>query len=134
MSRLTSLLSILAIAAGALSGCGGDKEKKTAPNGEAKVVQQNARSVITDPGKTCKLLTDKALAVYAGDHGAKDPLGACIRQVNRGRLPKTADIDVFQVKGDVARVAYVTDSVTGVMIFVKQDGDWLMDGVSTVRN
>ena len=134
---LSLILSILALAA--LAGCGDGSAKSSAatpkhPASARALIEKNARAVITDSNQTCRLLTDAALAVYAGSRTVKDPLGACYRQVKRGHLPKTARINVFDISGHVARVGYVTSQVSGLMIFVLQDGDWLMNGVTTIRN
>ena len=116
----------LAVAA---SGCGGDDEKG---GPETEAITKAAKTVITDPEKSCDTLTANALSVFTGGATGSKAAKKCKKQVADDKLPKTAEITVLSTKGDGASVGYTTADVTGAMVLVKTDGKWLMDRVTTV--
>lgn len=119
-----------------VASCGGDKaaggDRLPVTGAEAAKVKATANTVITDPSKSCALLTPKALAVYTEGVGGVDGIKQCQEQIEAGELPARATIVVLEVKGDNASVGYTTDLVTGAMQLVKVRGDWLMNRITTL--
>ena len=133
----TGLLAALAVS-GCGGGGGGHKTTSTATaspppsSAEADAVKAAATAIITDPKRTCDLLTPRALSIYTGGVTGAAGLAKCRVTVARSQLPGRATVVVLSVKGLNASVGYVTKLVTGSMLLKKRGGQWLMSQVATV--
>lgn len=142
MNPRTPIATLLLLAALVISACGGDdsapisasapQAKSAAKDPEADAVIAAAKTVITDPAKTCSLLTPTALETFTGGTTGDAGQQKCQEQVDAGSLPTEANIVLLDVQGANASVGYTTDQVTGAMQLVKQDGGWLMNRITTI--
>jgi hypothetical protein len=144
MTVRTLSLTLLAIAALALSACGGGDKKDTSTTAkstggsgtvtgaEADAVKTSATTIITDAKRSCNLLTPHAIGVFTGGKSGIAGVKKCQKQIAAGTLPSSANIVVLKLDGTNASVGYTTESVTGAMQLVKIHGQWLMDAATTI--
>ncbi len=133
MRTRISSLALPVLLAAFLTACGGDSDKLPVTSAAAKSVKASAKAVITDPKKSCTLLTDAALSTFTGGSTGAAGVTKCKDQINKGdKLPASATVVVLSVTGSRATVGFTDALATGAMQMLNVDGTWKMDRVTTI--